>query len=302
MSPASIAASAPERDIRAFAAAILAVVLFAASPIATKIAVTLFDPVLAALLRGVLAAAAALPLVLGLRLGLPKQRMQLGLLGLSGLSGFVLFPLFFAIGTHFTSASHSALILAALPLFTGLFAALFDLRRPAPIWWTGCAVALAGEIYLVFSRSGVSDEGAGLMGDSIVFGAAIVASLGYVSGGRLAAAGYSSWATTFWGVIIGGALQAPFVPAFASGPSWQDAGWLGWASVLYLAIGISILGYVAWYWALGRGGVARIGVLQFLQPPLGVALAVLVLGEPLTVPIVASAAAILIGVFVARRR
>ena len=282
-----------------FAAALGAVMLFAASPIATKLAVTAFDPTLAALLRGVIAALAALPVVILLRLGPPRARPQFRLLLVSGICGFVLFPLFFAVGTHFTSATHSALILAALPLFTGLFAALFERRLPPRIWWLGSAVALAGEALLVGARSSVGE--ASLTGDMIVLGSALFASLGYVTGGRLSASGYSSWATTFWGVILGGVLQAPFLSWAGRGTGWEDAAWTGWASIVYLALGVSILGYVGWYWALGKGGPQRIGVLQFLQPPLGVALAVGFLAEPLTLPVALATVAILVGVFIARR-
>ena len=55
----------------------------------------------------------------------------------------------------------------------------------------------------------------------------------------------------------------------------------------------TILGYVGWYWALGKGGVQRIAVLQFLQPPMGVVLAIGLLGEPVTLPILISTPAIL---------
>ncbi len=66
--------------------------------------------------------------------------------------------------------------------------------------------------------------------------------------------------------------------------------------------GSTILAYIAWYWALGKRGIGRIGIIQFLQPVVGVTLAVILLGDSLTVPLSIGAVAILGGVFIARRR
>ena len=77
---------------------------------------------------------------------------------------------------------------------------------------------------------------------------------------------------------------------------------LPWAAIAHLAIGSSIVAYVGWYWSLGVGGIARIGLVQFLQTPAGVFAALLLLGEPLTLPLILSAVAILAGVFIAQRR
>ena len=67
-----------------------------------------------------------------------------------------------------------------------------------------------------------------------------------------------------------------------------------------MALASSILGYAAWYWALGQGGIGRTGLAQFVQPLVGVVLAVALLGEAVTGPMMAAAAAILAGVALAR--
>ena len=69
-----------------------------------------------------------------------------------------------------------------------------------------------------------------------------------------------------------------------------------------MALASSILAYAAWYWALGQGGIGRIGLAQFAQPLVGVILAVALLGEALTWPMVLAAATILAGVALARGR
>jgi len=69
-----------------------------------------------------------------------------------------------------------------------------------------------------------------------------------------------------------------------------------------MALFSSLLGYLAWFWALGRGGIARISAWQLGQPVLTVMLAALVLGERLTVPLMVAAAAVLAGTALTQRR
>lgn len=68
-----------------------------------------------------------------------------------------------------------------------------------------------------------------------------------------------------------------------------------------MAIVTSIVGYIGWYWALNRGGIARIAPIQFLQPFSGLVLAALLLGERLTLSLGLAAIAILVGVAIAQR-
>ncbi len=102
--------------------------------------------------------------------------------------------------------------------------------------------------------------------------------------------------------MLGSVVLLPVLP-FALAPGHlAAAGALAWGSVLYMALVSSILAYAAWYWALGQGGIGRIGLAQFAQPLVGVVLAVALLGEALTWPMVLAAAAILAGVALARGR
>ena len=83
--------------------------------------------------RTLLAGLVALPLALLLR---PRTatRTPDPAAGLSAFCGFIGFPLLFTIGQRLTSAMHGGLILAALPIFTGLIAAAVERRRPtAPL-------------------------------------------------------------------------------------------------------------------------------------------------------------------------
>jgi len=152
---------------------------------------------------------------------------------------------------------------------------------------------------LVSGRAAGSE--ASLAGDVLVALSALVASIGYVTGARLSQAGYPSQGTTYWGIAVAALAFVPAAPALLAGIAWSGISAAAWGGLVYLALGVSMLGYVIWYWALGKGGIARIGVLQFLQPVSGLVLAWLLLGEALTGTVLAAAAIILVGVFIATR-
>lgn len=283
------------------AVALAAVVIWGASPVAAKIAVADLPVMAVAVLRTVLGGVAALPVALLMRVPLPSSRDQRLLLLLSGFCGFVGFPVLFTIGVGLTSANHASMILACLPIFTGAIAMAWDAKRPAVLWWIGCAVALCGELILISARGAGAADAASVSGDLIVLASNLFASLGYVAGGRLQRAGYPSTGTTFWGVVIFAVVLLPATPFVLAGVDIDVVPVQAWAGVAYLAVGVTIVGYVMWYWALGQGGIARIGLIQFLQPVSGVILALILLGETFSLVFVAASALILFGVWVAMR-
>ena len=281
--------------------AVLCMVIWGASPVATRVATEDLEPLVVAVLRTVLAGLIALPLVSVSGLRPPSNPHSRFLLGVSAASAFVIFPIVYTYGQERTSAMHGVAILAGLPVFTGLWAALVTRRIPGAWWLCGCAVALVGEAVIIAVRPGGDEGVATLSGDLIVLGAALAVSSGYVAGALLVPRGVSSATTTYWGVILGALVLAPLgVGLLVSGHvPHGDSG--SWAAVLYLAVMTSIVGYVGWYWALAQGGIVRMAPLMFLQPISGLVLAALVLDERLTPELGFGAAAVLAGIALARR-
>ncbi|HUL09262.1 MAG TPA: DMT family transporter, partial [Candidatus Acidoferrum sp.] len=175
-------------------------------------------------------------------------------------------------------------------------------RRPSGRWILGCVIALLGECALIALRAGGGGAQPTLGGDLLVLVSALLVAAGYVAGARLAQTGYSSLATTLWGVALAAMVSAIIMAATVARGGWPSAGWLSWSAVLYLATVTTILGYVGWYWALAKGGIARVSTIQFFQPVSGLVLAALLLGERFTLPLVAASAVILLGVWTAQRR
>jgi len=93
----------------------------------------------------------------------------------------------------------------------------------------------------------------------------------------------------------------PLFTGLVAADGLPRAGATAWGAVLFLAVVTSIVGYVGWYWALDRGGIQRIATLQFLQPLSGFALAAVVLGDRVTLPIAVGSVLIVTGILVAQR-
>ena len=287
------------RRLAVLAAALLAVTLWGATPIATKLAVAGLDPLAVGLLRTLLAGILVAPLVLAGRLAPPRSAAGRGYLAISALGGFVLFPVLFSLGLGLTSAAHGAVILAILPVLTGLIAAAVERRRPRPRWWLGALLAFGGTLFLIAARFGPSGAEASLIGDLLVLASALAAAAGYVAGARVAREA-GTWSATFWGLLLGGLVLLPLLPLVITPGDLTAAPASIWLSLLYLSAVSSILAYAAWYWALGQGDIARTGLIQFLQPVVGLVLAAVMLGELLSWPLLLATALILGGVLLAQ--
>lgn len=283
-----------------FVAALSAVVIFGGSAVATKVAVSAISAIDVSIMRTLIGGLIALPLAFALRIKLPATGLQKRLLLISGFCGFIAFPLLFTLGVKLTSANHATMILAILPVLTGAIALSWDRQKPKSLWWTGCVIAFGGEMLLLYdpaTKSGV----ASVEGDLLVWISTLFASLGYVAGARLQRSGYSARGTTFWGVSLFALLLLPLAPLVVDLSALQQAGSYAWSGLLYQAIGVTIVAYILWYWALGSGGIARVGLFQFLQPVSGVLLAWLILGESLSLVFILASSIIMFGLLLAFR-
>ena len=102
-------------------------------------------------------------------------------------------------------------------------------------------------------------------------------------------------------MVFAGLVLLPVLGLRLGATDWAMVTAVGWGAAGYLALFSTVLAYVGWYWALARGGVARMGAIQYAQPVVGLALAVSVMGEAMTWPLALAAAAILVGTAVAQR-
>ena len=191
-----------------------------------------------------------------------------------------------------TTATHAGLIIALIPLFTGLFSCVVDRGWPNPVWWLGSAVAIAGTVFLILSQESSAGDAATIAGDLLILLGVSSCAVGYIAGAKITPV-VGTWATTFWGIVLAAIALIPVAAFQLGGTAWASIGVTSGLAMLYLAFFGTIGGYAAWYWALGHGGVRRISSWQLAQPVITLALAALMLGELLTLQLVLIASVIL---------
>ncbi len=280
--------------------AIISMVLWGGTPSATRYAITGFDPVMAAVMRTIVAAAASLPIIILARLPGPSGFRQWKLAAVSGICCFALFPTVLGFGIARTSTGHAALIIAMGPIATGLIAAGMTKTLPGKHWWAGTSIAIAGVAILVSEGGGSGLQAGDVIGDLICIAGMCLVAVGYIAGGRLSAQ-LNAFGVTCWGLMIAGVVLLPILLVRGGGFGWDTVGFASWGGVVYLALISSIIGYAGFFWALDRGGVMRISPIQFIVPVAGVIFGCLLFNEAFTLVMFFSATAIIGGIAFARK-
>jgi len=83
--------------------------------------------------------------------------------------------------------------------------------------------------------------------------------------------------------------------------SWSGIGGPAWIGLAYVSIFSMLIGFVFWYRGLALGGIAGVGQLQLLQPFFGLALAGLLLREPVAWTMIAATVLVVFCVAGAKR-
>jgi len=267
----------------------LGVLGFSGSLPATRVAVEELDASFVGLGRAVVAAALGGALLLVTHQPRPA-RSQLGRLALVALGVVIGFPLFTAFALRELSSAHGAVIVGLLPAATAAMAVARVGERPSRGFW------LASGLGLVAVLAFAATQGAGLptAADGLVLIAVAFGALGYAEGGALSRE-LGGWQTICWALVLSMPLVFPLAAVAAvTGDLSGGAG--AWAGFAYVSLVSMFLGFFAWYAALARGGVAKIGQVQLAQPVLTLAVAAALLGERVDLATIIASLAVLASV------
>ena len=301
--PASLAAGqeAASTSMRLMLLATMAV--WGGNVSVVKQLLTQLDPLLLSALRMVVATV-TLVLVLrlrGLRWPRLSQRQALGLL-VCALIMVTVNQLFFTLGVQRTAAANAVLIIALNPLVSSLVAAGLLGDRLTPSRLAGVALGFAGVAAVVLNRPGAV-LGQGGLGDLLVFGSV----LSWVGGGVMVqrlSRGLDSAVVSTIVVVVGTLPLALYVLLDPAVPLIQLTRLTpgDWVLVLLSGVLATALGALVWNRALVQLGVARTALYAYWVPMFGVAIAVGLLGEPLTPWHGVGLAAVLGGTWLGTRR
>jgi drug/metabolite transporter (DMT)-like permease len=214
-----------------------------------------------------------------------------------GAVGHLLYQYLFIGGLARTSIANSSLILAATPVIVALLAAPFGDDRVSAPHWIGAGLSMLG-IYIVVG-SGMTIGGETFKGDVMML-VAVFCWAAYTLGARGLMTRHSPVGVTGFSLAIGTLLYVPLVWPRVRATEWSALSATVWLSIVYSALFALCIAYTIWYAAVREIGSARTAVYSNLVPLVAMATAVVFLDEPLSLPKLVGAAAVLTGVALTR--
>ncbi len=187
----------------------------------------------------------------------------------------------FLFGMRFTTASNAALLYATTPILVLVFSRLFLGERLTKLKIVGVILGFVGVMTVIFER-GVTASMEYLLGN-VLIGCAVMAWGLYTVFGRRLIVRYGAIEASSMTLIIGTVMFLPIgiVPALRF--PFETLTVFSWMQILYLAVITSVFSYFLWYFALGRAEAGKVALFTNLQPILTTVLAVVLLGQGVTV-------------------
>jgi drug/metabolite transporter (DMT)-like permease len=283
-----------QRTTDGWVSGLIGVIIFSGSLPATRVAVASMTPLFLTSARAVIAALIGAALLLALRQTRPA-RSDLASLAIVAFGVVVGFPLLTALALQHITSAHSIVFIGLLPLATAMFGVLRGGERPKAAFWFFSILGSLAVAGFALSQSGA----ASLTGDLLMVAAILVCGLGYAEGAVLSRR-LGGWQVISWALVL--ALPVMAALALATLPvTWSGIGLPAWAALAYVSVFSMLVGFVFWYRGLALGGIAGVGQLQLLQPFFGLALAGLLLHEPVPWTMLAATALVVLCVAGAKR-
>ena len=276
----------------AVAAGIVFSILWPSASTATKIALVNSQPFTICLVRFLCAGFVMVAIShLLLRQRLPR-RQDWRPLAIYGLLSNTVYLSLYVIAMQHVSAGLGSLSVATAPIFINLITATLDRRRPGNVTLLSLVVCLAGVTLAAWPllRNSTATPG----GLSILLLSMISYSLSVIFFARTDWNGLSLLTINGWQILFGALFLAPFLLV-----AWRfDANhWTSstWASVLWLALIVSIVAVRLWLWLL-KVDAGRSSFWLFLCPVFGFLISAIFTREPLTAYTFAGMALVIAGI------
>jgi drug/metabolite transporter (DMT)-like permease len=288
----------PEPSETRIVASLVAVqVLFGALAVASKIVLPDVPPLALALCRLLAATVVLFALERTIvRSPFPGWR-EAGRFALFALLGVVLNQGLFLLGTSMTSATHAVLLIATIPAFTLLVAVVLGHERMRAFAIAGLAVSFAGVAFLVLGTQGGE---ASILGDALVALNSLSYST-YLVLSRPSLKRHDPLTLIAWVFLLGTIEMLPFALPQALHAQWSALGTREWIAFAYILLGATVGAYGLNTWVLRYASAPRVASFVYLQPLVGVLLAVALRGEAVTWRVGVAGLLILAGVFVANQ-
>jgi drug/metabolite transporter (DMT)-like permease len=281
---------------------VLANILWGSSYVVAKVALQEIPPPLLGSLRVLLATAILWPILLWRsRARAPSWRpiepiargdaLRLAGLGLLGIGASYLLDYW---GISLSTATAASLMIIAEVIFTALLASMLAGERLGHRKRVGIVIGIAGVLTLVLGNSvsgGTAGGWARVAGDALILACLLCEAVYTVFGAGLARK-YQPLTVLVWAHTGSLLLWLPILLWYLASGRFPGLSMAAVAGVLYLASVTSALCYLIWFSVIRVAGSAVGAVSLFVQPLVGSLLGLALLGDPLTLALLAGAALI----------
>ena len=271
--------------------------LWASAATATKIGLSVAQPLVIAVMRFGVAAFIMLTIAHGfLKHRLPVNKEWKGLL-IYGLLNITLYLGLYVVAMQHITAGIGSLSIAANPVFISFLSVFFLKKNLKPAVVVAIVICTAGVVcaaWPLLMHSVVTVQGLLLLLFSMLFysaGAIYFSSRNWN--------GLSLFVINGWQTLLGGMMLLP-ITLYYYQPSFNHFHSSFWLSVLWLAIPVSIVAVLLWLWLL-RGDAVKAGLWLYLCPVFGFVQAALVLGDDISSYTFVGVALVLGGLLLAQK-
>ena len=271
------------------------VLVWSVNFVVAKNALGQFSPLMLGALRFTCGGLFILPIYLWGKRGepLPDFSASWKVLGI-GVLGVGLNQFLFLLGLVRTTVAHSAILIAMTPMMVLLLSAWVGHERITRTKLAGLAMATSG-VGVLQGRALLGGHGS-MVGDLFVLLAGLTFAMFTVAGKEIRER-YDALTINTFAYTGSAVLLAPVTLWLAAATDFSTVRWTGWLSVVYMAIFPSVIAYLIFYHALRYMPSSQVSRLAYLQPFLATLFAVPLLGERVTLSLIAGGALVLAGVF-----
>ena len=190
-------------------------------------------------------------------------------------------------GLSLTTVSHAALMVGTIPVMLAMGATVFGHERLSRLGWAALGLSSSGVMLIVLSGGGHTHHAASSLGGSPSFLGdmfvvlSMVISVAYLLLSKELLRTHDALRVSSWGMFTGTAMLVVWVLLRAGPPPILALSARVWWSLAASGLLCTAATTLLWNWGMGHVPASRAGVFLNIEPALGSALGVWLLGDTL---------------------
>jgi|HubBroStandDraft_6_1064221.scaffolds.fasta_scaffold176413_1 drug/metabolite transporter (DMT)-like permease len=217
-----------------------------------------------------------------------------------GIIGVIMNQGGFTYGLNFTTAGHSAIIIAIAPVIVLILARAVGLETLSRRKAIGISLCFIGALVLAAENGFTAIGSQTLKGDLITLQSVLGYSIFVIMAKRVEHK-YDTVTLNFFNFLVAGIILLPLAIREGLRLDWQSVGWTGWLGLAFMSICSSVISYLIYYWALRHMEASRLAATTYVEPVFVPILSVFLLGEHVTKNLLIGGALVLAGVYITER-